>query len=138
MRLYLGKAFGAARQSAEIGDARRVTLLVEEEGALAGYVYLHRTAPGEAHPGVPVGEAVEIERFYVGSHHHGRGLARRLMESALETAREMGGELIWLGVWEHNTRAIRFYEKNGFVDVGEQEFLLGTDLQHDRVMTRPL
>ena len=138
MRLYMEKAFGAAKQRAELGDPRRVTLLVEEEGELAGYVYLHRTPPGEAHPGVPAGEGVEIQRFYVGSAHHGHGVARRLMESAMETAREMGGELLWLGVWEHNTRAIRFYEKHGFADVGEQDFLLGTDLQHDRVMTRPL
>ena len=138
MRLYMNEAFGVERQRAELADPRRVALLVEEEGSLAGYAYLRRTAAGERHAALPPGEAVEIQRFYVGSHHHGRGLARRLMESALETAREMGGEMVWLGVWEHNTRAIRFYEKNGFVDVGELDFVLGTDLQHDRVMTRPL
>jgi diamine N-acetyltransferase len=138
MRLYLEKAFGVAQQRAELGDPRRVTLLVEEEGELAGYAYLHRTPPGRAHQGVPPGEAVEIQRFYISSHHHGHGVARRLMEAAMETAREMGGELLWLGVWEHNTRAIGFYRKHGFVDVGEQDFVLGTDLQHDRVMTRAL
>ena len=138
MRRYLGKAFSPAQQSAELSDPRRVTLLAEEGGELAGYVYLHRTPPGGAHHGVPAGEAVEIQRFYVSSRHHGHGVARKLMEAAMETAREMGGELLWLGVWEHNTRAIRFYQKHGFADVGEQDFVLGTDLQHDRVMTRPL
>jgi diamine N-acetyltransferase len=138
MRLYLEEAFGVAQQRAELSDPRRVTLLVEEEGELAGYVYLHRTPPGGAHQGVPPGEAVEIQRFYVSSRHHGHGVARRLMEAAMETAREMEGELVWLGVWEHNARAIGFYRKHGFVDVGEQDFVLGTDLQHDRVMTRPL
>jgi ribosomal protein S18 acetylase RimI-like enzyme len=138
MRLYMEKAFSEGQQAAELSDPWRVTLLVEEDGELAGYAYLRRTPPDAAHPGVPTGEAVEIQRFYVGSGHHGRGVAARLMEAAMETARGMGGELLWLGVWEHNTRAIRFYRKHGFEDVGEQDFLLGTDLQHDRVMTRPL
>ena len=138
MRAYLQKAFGLEQQTAELADPRRVTLVAEEGEALAGYTVLRRTAAGEGHPSVPAGEAVEIQRFYVGPDHHGQGLARRMMEAAVNTAREMGGELLWLGVWEHNTRAIRFYEKHGFVDIGVQEFLLGTDLQYDRVMSRPL
>jgi diamine N-acetyltransferase len=138
MRLYLEKAFGVEQQTADLADPRRITLVAEDGGALAGYAVLHRTAPGEGHPSLPQGEAVEIQRFYVGPDHHGQGLARRLMEAAMERAREMGGELLWLGVWEHNARAIRFYEKQGFVDIGVQEFLLGTDLQYDRAMARPL
>jgi diamine N-acetyltransferase len=138
MRMYLAKAFGEAQQTAELTDPRCTTLLAEEDGALAGYTILHRTLPGEGHPGIPAGEAVEIQRFYVGPHHHGRGLARRLMDATFATAREMGAEVLWLGVWEHNTRAIRFYEKNGFVDTGHQDFLLGTDLQRDRVVARAL
>ena len=137
MRAYLQKAFGLEQQTAELADPRRVTLVAEEGEALAGYTVLRRTAAGERHPSVPA-EAVEIQRFYVGPDHHGQGLALRMMEAAVNTAREMGGELLWLGVWEHNTRAIRFYEKHGFVDIGVQEFLLGTDLQYDRVMSRPL
>jgi diamine N-acetyltransferase len=138
MRLYLDEAFSVARQTAELSDPRRTTLLAEEDGALVGYTILHRTGAGKGHPGIPAGEAVEIQRFYLSTHHHGRGLARRLMDAAVETARELGGEVLWLGVWEHNTRAIRFYEKNGFADVGDQEFLLGTDLQRDRAMARVL
>jgi diamine N-acetyltransferase len=138
MRMYLKKAFGVPQQTAELADPRRITLLAEEGETLVGYTMLHQTGPGGADPAVPAGEAVEIQRFYVGTHHHGRGLARRLMEAATATAREMGGEVLWLGVWEHNTRAIRFYEKNGFVDVGVQEFVLGRDLQYDRVMARLL
>jgi diamine N-acetyltransferase len=138
MRLYLEKAFSAARQTEELADPRRTVLLAEEDGSLVGYTVVYRTAAGEGHPAIPPGEAVEIQRFYVSTQHHGRGLARRLMEAAEETARELGAEVLWLGVWEHNTRAIRFYEKHGFVDVGDQEFLLGTDLQRDRAMARVL
>src|SRR5689334_4706743 len=61
-----------------------------------------------------------------------------LMEQCVATAREWGGHVLWLGVWERNSRAIAFYEKHGFQVVGEQPFLLGTDLQRDLVMARRL
>ncbi|MBW3628606.1 MAG: GNAT family N-acetyltransferase [Gemmatimonadetes bacterium] len=138
MRMYLEKAFGSAQQSAELTDPRRTTLLAEDGDGLVGYAILHRTREGEAHPGVPAGEAVEIQRFYLDGRRHGRGLAGRLMDAAIGTARELGAEVVWLSVWEHNTRAVRFYEKSGFGDVGEVKFLLGTDLQRDRVMARSL
>jgi ribosomal protein S18 acetylase RimI-like enzyme len=41
---------------------------------------------------------------------------------------------MWLGVWEHNPRAIAFYHKHGFVDVGDHVFLLGEDPQTDIIM----
>jgi diamine N-acetyltransferase len=53
-------------------------------------------------------------------------------------ARGVGAAALWLGVWEHNPRAIRFYEKHGFTTVGEQPFVLGKDPQRDLVMVRPL
>ena len=30
--------------------------------------------------------------------------------------------MLWLGVWEENPRALRFYEKHGFERVGTLEF----------------
>jgi ribosomal protein S18 acetylase RimI-like enzyme len=43
---------------------------------------------------------------------------------------------VWLDVWERNTRAIEFYEKQGFTIVGEQDFVLGSDVQRDLLMAR--
>jgi ribosomal protein S18 acetylase RimI-like enzyme len=60
------------------------------------------------------------------------------MDVVNDIARAEGAETVWLGVWCENARAIRFYEKHGFRDVGSHSFLLGTDLQTDRVMTRPV
>ena len=79
---------------------------------------------------------VEISRFYVDRRHHGRGIAQALMAEAYQAAGELGGKTIWLGVWERNPRAIAFYAKSGFVDVGSHPFLVGSDLQTDRVMVR--
>ncbi|MEQ1692392.1 MAG: GNAT family N-acetyltransferase, partial [Gemmatimonas sp.] len=58
--------------------------------------------------------------------------------ACIETAQSRGARTLWLGVWEQNPRAIRFYEKCGFVDVGSAVFHMGTEVQHDRVMARPI
>ena len=58
------------------------------------------------------------------------------MADAIERAATLGANVVWLGVWEHNPRAIRFYEKHGFTTAGEQPF--GKDPQRDLVMVRPL
>jgi ribosomal protein S18 acetylase RimI-like enzyme len=60
------------------------------------------------------------------------------MDAVESHARTLGGTRLWLGVWEHNLRAIGFYRKRGFVQCGAQPFLLGTDLQTDWIMNRTL
>ncbi|MCB9670710.1 MAG: GNAT family N-acetyltransferase [Alphaproteobacteria bacterium] len=56
----------------------------------------------------------------------------------LDHARSLGRRTIWLGVWEENHRALAFYAKNGFTPVGAKTFVLGSDVQTDRVLARPL
>ena len=43
---------------------------------------------------------------------------------------------LWLGVWEDNARAIRFYEKMGFKAVGEHKFMVGKNVRRDLVMEK--
>ncbi len=128
LEAYIAKAYGEAQQRREI-ESGTVTLLVEDDGELIAFAQLIRRVSS------PHGD-VEIARFYVDKAHHGRGIAQTLMQEAVETARELGGTRLWLGVWERNWRAIAFYVKCGFQDVGSQPFLVGSDLQTDRVMAR--
>jgi ribosomal protein S18 acetylase RimI-like enzyme len=131
---YLAEYFGAAQQAEVIANPDIITLVAEEEGALTAYAQVRRQPSPE---GVPEEAGVEIWRFYVDRSQHGRGLAQRLMASTLEAARELdreGRRKVWLGVWERNPRAIAFYEKCGFRDVGPKSFLFGKELQNDRVL----
>ncbi len=61
-----------------------------------------------------------------------------LMQATLEAAVAAGARTLWLGVWEHNPRAIAFYRKFAFVEAGTHDFLLGRDRQTDLIMMRPL
>ena len=83
-------------------------------------------------------DAYELHRFYVDRPSQGTGVAQRLMAAVQDAARAAGARHLWLGVWEHNPRAIRFYAKRGFVDVGSHDFVLGADRQTDRVMLAPV
>jgi ribosomal protein S18 acetylase RimI-like enzyme len=76
----------------------------------------------------------ELHRIYVSSEWQGRGVAQSLMQNALDTAASAGSDLLWLGVWEHNRKAIAFYRKFGFEILGDQPFMLGEDRQRDLIM----
>jgi diamine N-acetyltransferase len=130
---YLASAFGEAIQRREIENPHNVYLLLEIASVLGAIALMEY---GATDPTVHGDAPVRIERFYVDHDFHGRGVAQHLMDACIDTARALGGKTLWLGVWEKNTRAIRFYEKHGFHDVGSQVFMLGTDAQTDRVMAR--
>jgi diamine N-acetyltransferase len=136
MDQYVATAFGEGIQRIEIADSRRVILLLEADSVIAGYAQLSAgSTPLEIAVVKPV---VELERFYVGREWHGRGLAQLLMARAIEVASQSDAATLWLAVWERNPRAIAFYRKCGFADVGSKSFVLGSDSQTDRVMSRQL
>jgi len=133
MALYLAEHFGGGLQRAELEDSAVVFLLLEAKGHPSGYVKLRRGAANARGQ-----RPLEICRFYVDATWHGKGAARSLMEGIDALALREGHDDIWLAVWEHNARAIHFYEKHGFKRVGEQPFRLGADVQTDWVMARPV
>lgn len=135
MEAYVAEHFGLDRQAAELRDPAMVTLVVEADSQAAGYAQLAR---GPAPSSVAGPAPIELVRFYVDRPWHGRGLAQTLMAATVDTARLAGARTLWLGVWERNGRAIAFYRKCGFEDVGTHTFVLGTDHQRDRVLVRQL
>jgi ribosomal protein S18 acetylase RimI-like enzyme len=132
---YMRAAFGEPVQRAELEDPLTTVFFAEREGDLVGYVMLRE---GRTPSIVPAEEALEIARLYARRRAVGTGVGAALMQRALAEAAERGKDAVWLGVWEHNERAIRFYEAWGFHRCGTQPFLLGTDLQTDLVMVRRL
>lgn len=135
LALHLAASYGAARQRGEIEDPGMRTLVTVSDDALVAFAQLRRGAPPVDVAGA---DPVEVWRFYVDRAWHGRGVAGALMDAALAEARAMGAGAAWLGVWERNPRAIAFYRKRGFVEVGTHVFTLGRDAQTDVVMARPL
>ncbi len=134
MDAFCANAYGEAIQAREIADPTIETWVCATGEHLIAFLQLRWT---DAQAFLAAGAPVEIQRFYVDSRWHGQGLAQDLMRVAVRRARSRAAEKIWLGVWEKNPRAIAFYAKCGFQEVGEQIFQLGDDEQRDVVMVRP-
>jgi diamine N-acetyltransferase len=135
LRAHLAASYGIPQQTRELIDPATITLLAEDASTLVAYAQVRR-AP--APPCVTVPDPIQLQRFYVDRPAHGRGLAQQLMAAVRQTARGFGGRHLWLAVWEHNPRAIAFYGKCGFADVGDTEFYVGPDRQIDRVLVAPV
>ncbi len=81
---------------------------------------------------------MEISRIYCTQQVIGKGVGKSMMQECIKIAQSMGMDCIWLGVWEHNSKAIEFYKKFGFEKFSEHEFVLGNDLQNDWLMKKNL
>jgi diamine N-acetyltransferase len=135
MGLHCEKSYNREAQRREILDPSMETIVCEHGGQFVGYLQLRWGPPPE---GIEADHAAEIQRLYVAKPWHGTGIARELMAMALDRAEAGGADQVWLGVWEHNPRAIAFYKKFGFTERGEHTFPVGNDPQRDLIMVRPL
>jgi diamine N-acetyltransferase len=130
---FIATTFAPPLQLREIEDPDRTVFVAEADGAVVAYAQVLRGAAPEC-VGDPA--AVEILRFYVDKPWHGSGLAQRLMERCLTHIRESGAATVYLGVWERNPRAIKFYEAQGYRAVGTHIFWMGSDPQTDLYLAR--
>ena len=127
------EAYGAQIQTLEILDPEIDTFVCEFENQLIAYTQLSWL---QAPSCVQAVNPVEIRRFYVNSPWHGQGIAQTMMNRLLEHVTSKNADQIWLGVWEHNPKARRFYQKMGFLEVGDHVFQLGSDPQRDLILSR--
>ena len=131
MQSYLEASFNEQQLTTEINNPHAAFYFAKIDNQAVGYLKLNF---GPAQTELQDPKAVEIERIYVLKDFHGQKVGQVLFDKALEIAREREAEYIWLGVWEKNPKAIRFYEKNGFVPFGSHIFRLGDDEQTDIMM----
>jgi ribosomal protein S18 acetylase RimI-like enzyme len=133
MQRHCEASYGEVLQRAEILDPGRETWVATAHGSLIAFLQLRLAMPC---PAGPPGAGVEIQRLYVEAAYHGRGVAHELMALAIRRATAAGAATLWLGVWEHNPRALAFYRKWGFATVGEHIFRVGEDPQRDLLLSR--
>lgn len=131
MTKYLENGFSTAKLRAELTDPNTEFYFAELEGKTIGYLKVNL---GQSQTEQIGQNALEIERIYVLKKFHGKKVGQFLFEKAMELAKENNVAYVWLGVWEQNPRAIRFYEKNGFRAFNKHIFKLGNDEQTDIMM----
>jgi ribosomal protein S18 acetylase RimI-like enzyme len=104
-------------------------------GEPAGYIKLNYHA---AQTEFQHADALEVERIYISKEYQGQQVGKQLIDFAIQTAIDAKFGYIWLGVWEHNAGAIRFYEGRGFSIFSKHKFMLGSDEQTDLLMKKEI
>lgn len=132
---YMRQAFNVDQIGAELIDDKNIFLIAEIGDETAGYA---KIILDSIEPGIMAERPIELSRLYSHQKFLGQGVGQTLMDACFERAKTENRDVMWLGVWEFNPRAQRFYEKNGFSIVGKHTFQLGEDPQTDLLMQKKL
>lgn len=131
MHNYLQYAFSKEKLTAELYDPNTEFYVAQKNNHWVGYLKINFGVSKTKTLGT---NTLEIERIYVIKAFHGHKIGQTLLEKALDLAKKRKVTFIWLGVWEHNIKAIGFYEKNGFKVFDKHIFRLGEEDQTDLLM----
>jgi ribosomal protein S18 acetylase RimI-like enzyme len=128
-------SFGISDWEEQLRDPAFAVRIAEVDGAGVGFV---KIGPMK----LPVEQcdpsSMLLDQLYVRGEHHGSGIARELMDWAIEEARRRGADALYLTVFIDNERARRFYDRFGFEDVGRYAFMVGKQADEDIIMRKTL
>jgi ribosomal protein S18 acetylase RimI-like enzyme len=135
MDKFMNEIFNRKALMSEVGMPGNVFLLAFNGTNAVGYVRMRESSNPA---GLAISPAFEIARIYATTAAIGTGVGRLLMQRCIDIAIEKGKKILWLGVWEHNHKAIEFYKKWGFEKFSTHTFMLGDDPQTDWLMKKVL
>ena len=131
MHHYIHENLSLKKLEKELKNPNSEFYFAENNQQILGYLKLNFA---DAQTENTHNNAFEIERIYVLKEYFGLKIGQILFEKSLEIGRKRKQDYVWLGVWEENHRALKFYQKNGFEVFGEHIFVLGNDRQTDLMM----
>jgi len=135
MDKFMNEQFTKEKLAEQVNDNESIFLLAFSDSEPVGYA---RMAKSETPPELGNAKTIELARIYSVTNAIGKGVGKALMQKCIDTAKESGKQILWLGVWEHNNRAIDFYTRWGFEKFGSHPFVLGDDHQTDWLMKKIL
>lgn len=131
MQAYLDLSFDAERIKKQLLDPSVIYLVASFHGTPVGYAKLIRNHTCSQY--APA-QQMQMERIYALDAYVGKKIGKALMLDSLRIAKKEGNEYLWLGVWQENQRAIKFYKDFGFEIIGVKQFIIGNEVNDDYVM----
>lgn len=135
MLQFASEAYTFEKIASEVNNVNSQFYLAILNNQTAGYLKINF---GEAQTEMQDPQALELERIYVLKEFQGKKIGQRLFEKTLKIAKQARVSYVWLGVWEENSGAIKFYKKNGLKAFSKHLFMLGNDPQTDIMMKMEL
>lgn len=134
-KAYVASAYNSEQLKQEITDPNSEFYFAVYQNDIAGYIKLNF---GKEQAEFKDDNSMEIARVYVSASHQNKQIGKAMLEFAIDIARQKKLDYVWLGAWEQNTNAIRFYQRHGFVPIGSHYFMVGTDRQTDILLKKIL
>ena len=131
MTKYLDDSFNISRLTTEIQNLNSEFYFAIIDAKVVGYLKINR---GDAQTELKNDHTLELERIYVLNEFHGKKVGQVLFKKAFQIAEQSKVDYLWLGVWEENHKALKFYAKNGFTAFNKHMFVLGDSIQTDIMM----
>lgn len=135
MEKFMTEQFSREALMKEVGAEGNIFFLAYDGETPVGYA---RMRESNNPPELGDKRTIEIARIYAATSCIGKGVGKALMQKCIDAAKEMNKEVVWLGVWQKNQRAIDFYTKWGFEKFSTHVFVLGNDPQTDWLMKKDL
>lgn len=135
LHAFFKDSYSAEKFNSEFHEPKSALFIALDDLKIVGFLRLRQSNEVDKYLG---NNHIELHRLYVHRDYHGSSVAKMFMEEAMKYAREKKHEWIWLGVWEKNFRAQKFYGKWGFEKFSEHIFQMGDDPQIDWLLKKKL
>ena len=119
---YMSEKFNLEEITEQFNDPESRFFFACMDDEKVGYLKIN---VGNAQTEDTLQDSLEIERIYVLSQYQGNRIGQLLFDKAISIARAESYKWVWLGVWDKNQGAVRFYERNGFKKYATHPFKLG-------------
>lgn len=137
MNHFLEQYYNETTLAKEVADSAMEYFFAEMEGEIVGYILFSNGTEDFAE--IHGSTALELKRFYISKEYHGKGAAQQMMSFFLDHAKAQSYDTAFLGVWEFNYRAQKFYGKFDFkLTVHKHDFPIGNTLQTDVYMWKAI
>ena len=133
MDVYIEESRNIEQTTKEFHDPNATLLFLESEGEVIGFMKINQ---GDAQSEKFPESSIELERIYLLEGNQGKGYGETMIRYFEDFGKQLEVDIVWLGVWKENPRAIAFYKRHGFEIFGEHDYLIGTDLQRDYLMRK--
>jgi ribosomal protein S18 acetylase RimI-like enzyme len=130
---FFKEAYSSEKFNNEFHEPNSVLYIAVDDLKIVGFLRLRNSSEADKYLGK---NHIELHRLYIHRDYQGSSVSKMFMEHALKYAREKNHEWIWLGVWEKNFRAQKFYAKWGFERFSEHIFQMGDDPQTDWLLKK--
>ena len=128
---YINSAFSKENSMAELSNPDALFYFAYHNDILVGYFKINQKgAQTESFDQ----NTIELERIYVLNKFQGQHIGKQMLFKTIKLAKLKEAPFLWLGVWEKNSAAIRFYQRYGFIKFNTHHYYIGTDKQTDWLM----